>query len=646
MKQNSKSIKIDISDIDPKSILDSKSIIQEEALNNLIEILEEDLGKCIKQKDPIFKNRVHNTIFVNGERGSGKTQFLLSIKERVKKRAKERNKRSKKLKKLYFYDPIDPTLLHDNESFLTIIIAKILNDIERQSHYLKQDNEKFYRLINDLSDAIDGIINGGYQTKSSLENISQDQTSLRLEEYLHEFFGYIAHILDKDRLLLLIDDVDMAFDKGFEVLEVVRKYLSSPFIIPIITGDIKLYETIVENNFIKKIDSSKKDNYTPINKQISKDYLLKVLPGHRRIYIQTLYQLSYKVDIDFKLSEKCTFRLRVQSTSIKTNDDIKYFRDIMNNIIHSKIGTEKVIKNLFSSSLRNIIQFFHGEYMEDKKRFSIQNIDDIKSAEYKYNLFLLKDVLTWHTYFEEGKELLLLDNLDDAIKNFKKSLKLKDKGETYYYLGMVYMKQNNNTEAEKSFKKAIDLNYINAYIGLGNLYRIEKIYSTAIENYEKYSDIIKFHKDCELIYNLGKCYLNIDKVKEAKEKYDKTIECNIYYYKAYIALRELNTVSNRPIINENQLRDGLIQILDNKKEYLKIFDIFDILEYINSKDDNSEEVFINEVDTKFKEWKDKYKDTSYREWNFEALDKYAKNIKNIKKREMFEKYLNMFKEAM
>jgi len=41
----------------------------------------------------------------------------------------------------------------------------------------------------------------------------------------------------------------MAFEKGFEVLEVVRKYLSTPYVIPIITGDINLYNSIVCEHF-------------------------------------------------------------------------------------------------------------------------------------------------------------------------------------------------------------------------------------------------------------------------------------------------------------------------------------------------------------------------------------------------------------
>ena len=43
--------------------------------------------------------------------------------------------------------------------------------------------------------------------------------------------------------MILIDDVDMSLDKGVQILDVVRGYMASPLAIPVISGDIDLYNT-------------------------------------------------------------------------------------------------------------------------------------------------------------------------------------------------------------------------------------------------------------------------------------------------------------------------------------------------------------------------------------------------------------------
>lgn len=68
-------------------------------------------------------------------------------------------------------------------------------------------------------------------------------------------------MFDVNALVVLIDDVDMAFDKGFDVLEVVRKYLASPFLIPIVAGDMKLYKEIIETQFMEKVKFLQDINY-------------------------------------------------------------------------------------------------------------------------------------------------------------------------------------------------------------------------------------------------------------------------------------------------------------------------------------------------------------------------------------------------
>lgn len=58
-----------------------------------------------------------------------------------------------------------------------------------------------------------------------------------MERLFHEFVVSCIDILSVDAIAIIIDDVDMALGRAYEVLEVVRKLLLCPLIIPIVSGD-------------------------------------------------------------------------------------------------------------------------------------------------------------------------------------------------------------------------------------------------------------------------------------------------------------------------------------------------------------------------------------------------------------------------
>ncbi len=625
-----KSIDIDISNIDPESIQKSGSIIQKQALDRLIKILKEDLTKKISLKTSIHKSRVHNTIFVNGSRGSGKTQFLLSLKEHCKE------KREEKFDRLYFFDPIDPTLLHNSESFLTIIIAKILNKIEQKERIKERDREKFYTILSNLSDAIDGIIKSEYTHKTSLENISQDQTSLKLEEYLHSFFGLIAQILDKKRLVLLIDDVDMAFDKGFEVLEVVRKYLSSPYVIPIITGDLELYETIVENNFTKKIDKSMQPRYMNKNKIVAKDYLIKVLPGHRRVYIKTLYDLAHIQTILFRKGDvNQGYFINYQPNYNLDNVSYEYteFKSTIKYDLLSETLREEIVKNLFSNPLRGVVQFLHGEYLEEDSIFDLNKIVHIEE---KYNLNL--NITDWTIYYIDGLEYDSEGKHDKAIESFTMGLELSKQGELYFSRANVYFAKEDWIHARDDYEKTIEHGYkiAESYYKIGESYYKAKEYQDATYKYIK--SIEYSCTNCTVYNRLGACYLLVgNDFEKAILNFEKAIECDPADYRAYINKIETAFIRNRPLENDT--------MPDNIKDNPKVKKVQAMLEFFKNA------IFNGNIEEKtltgqFNSWKQEYKDIEYKEWGFGALEKYINEMTNIKIRGLLQEYLQEFKNNM
>lgn len=87
--------------------------------------------------------------------------------------------------------------------------------------------------------------------------------------------------------------------------------------------------------------------------------------------------------------------------------------------------------------------------------------------------------------------------------------------ETYYRLGIMYVRSENLEQAIEYFKKTIelDLKYTNAYINLGGVYGKLKKPKEALDALHKALELEK--NNPKIYYNVAMVYLNIGKNKEA-----------------------------------------------------------------------------------------------------------------------------------
>ncbi len=197
---------------------DPKELFQLEAFQDVTKILKEHsfTDKC---KD-IVNCRFHDTIFIDGDRGVGKTAFMVNIEKYYNDNKEDTDK------KYIFLNPIDPTLLEHTEKFLSIVLAKIAevvgNRLEKENIDTRIE-EQYFKSLENLSKSLSAIKT--LPKDEGIEEIASYKSSLKLEQNSHNFFKIVSNIFEVNALVILIDDVDMAFDKGFDVLEVVRKYL-------------------------------------------------------------------------------------------------------------------------------------------------------------------------------------------------------------------------------------------------------------------------------------------------------------------------------------------------------------------------------------------------------------------------------------
>lgn len=175
-----------------------------------------------------------------------------------------------------------------------------------------------------------------------------------------------------------------------------------------------------------------------------------------------------------------------------------------------------------------------------KELFIKKNYNSIlKSSEeilfkYKKDLFLYN--LIGMTLNEVGKKEEALEILLKATKLFPNSSDL------FFNLGNIYLENQNQKKAIKSYEKAFGLNNnIKALYNLANIWNIENNIEKSKELYKK---VIDFEPDNHQAHNnLGNLYKKIGKFKKSVKHLKKAIEINkfieIYHINLAASYREI-----------------------------------------------------------------------------------------------------------
>ncbi|MCL6408064.1 hypothetical protein EXT70_20745 [Dickeya dadantii] len=295
---------------------DSNQLWQQQANRKLVGLLRtmgNDAHRYKTQCQPDCKetyqalNSYHHAIFISGARGAGKTVFLKNAKAIWQHETDKHDKQDKQERKpnLHFMPVIDPTLLNINERFSEVIIASVYAAVESKltnqatSQTLKDD---FYQRLKDLSGAL--VKPSELAELRGIDRIQKYRSGIHLERYFHQFLIASVRLLECDALVLPIDDVDMKISNGFEVLDDIRCLLSCPLVLPLVSGDDKLYRHLVtlqfEGELVKNKEASNAGEGRREAMRLSDAYLTKVFPHPARLPLQPIDQLLPQLVIQDK----------------------------------------------------------------------------------------------------------------------------------------------------------------------------------------------------------------------------------------------------------------------------------------------------------------------------------------------------------
>lgn len=403
-----KKITVDLTKPLSSGKVDASSLLQVKARENLDSILNKfvehsavnsfDCNKETNQLVLEFDNeRLNNTIFISGQRGAGKTTFLKTVLLEKLKNTTD------KILPIAF---IDPTLINTNQHILVDIIAKFKQVIDAQLPVCGHENERnrFNKALEEMAEGLKLLKgNGGAVEKDAAwflnKALKHAISGQNLESKFHHLIDITSKLLGKSLFVIAIDDVDNDTTKAYEVLELIRRYLTHSKLTVIISGDLKLYSHIVKQRKIKelKVGGDSKDTAELVD-HLEQQYLAKVLPIEQRVELKSLNNLiqldNQKINIHLTNGQQLELREHLKSIfSDSLNLHEKYVSIYIRFYLKQPVRTAfQILKNTHDKSTtgnvtslrRALISSIQNSYVGALKKENI-DIDKLVNSDIHQN---------------------------------------------------------------------------------------------------------------------------------------------------------------------------------------------------------------------------------------------------------------------
>ena len=254
-----------------------------------------------------------NIIAFMGNRGSGKTTAINEFSKILCNYYKNHDIWNRRLiykpieseYRFHILSPVDASVLEKKEDLMEVILANMYQAFQKRVNRITDRAELIREIVKEF--------NAVYQNYSSvgktndkrhpyeetvlarLEDISSTlKTKNSIRKLTESFLKLLSEKgeIENNYLVVVIDDLDMSPENGFAMLEQLHKYLSDQRIIILIAIKYEQMKIMCNQYFVDcltpqygGIHREVFNKFYERAKELSSDYLLKVLPFSNRIYM-------------------------------------------------------------------------------------------------------------------------------------------------------------------------------------------------------------------------------------------------------------------------------------------------------------------------------------------------------------------------
>jgi len=243
-----------------------------------------------------------------GDRGAGKSSCMRTVinilqnsnNDDINKFLKKNNYECIINTSFEIIDVIDPSFFDTCHNVLELVLGTMYGKVISISksnpafdftytNSLMKDFQKVKSCIHTLHNTMDGMFD-------ELQELDTLSASVELKIYIDSLINNYLKLINKQWLVIPIDDIDFNMENAYTMCEQIRKYLSSPKCIVLIGVKINQLRNAVSINIRNKINEKtlSKQNYLTDQdiEDMAKKFISKFVPVSYRINMPQLYNLS------------------------------------------------------------------------------------------------------------------------------------------------------------------------------------------------------------------------------------------------------------------------------------------------------------------------------------------------------------------
>lgn len=344
----------------------------------------------------------NNFVVFCAGRGQGKTSAMVSFSTALRMlHGSERGSRTEKEfwqeeivnSSFYVLDPIDPTMLDEEDSILRVLISRMFeryaeeqDDLcHRRNGYHEQEPDLLKRFRQCYRNV--DILQKGRQLQDcydDLEYLADLGDSSNMKWTFHAlvtlFLKLMCHKNDgsnRQFLVIQIDDADLNASNAYQIVEELRKYCVVPNVIILMASDFEQLELTVEQYFIREFDTlrkSRQGDKTVLEHchKMMERYLDKLIPGTRQVHLPQIdnYIREHENELLLQYIEEAR---EEDGTRIRLSGD---YQDTLLRLIYQKLRLillkpEGYLHNLLPKTMRELTHFL--AFLNDLPKISAES---------------------------------------------------------------------------------------------------------------------------------------------------------------------------------------------------------------------------------------------------------------------------------
>lgn len=527
------------------------------------------------------KEQETNSIFsIIGDRGTGKSSFLQTISDALKKKKYQSEKKTE----LYILDQIDPTLFDSSLTLIELFVS-ILNQEISKSSGENTLNDSYFEKSTQFSRMSREVIEVLKNYKMEDSTFAEKNSSIELLDDIEErqnFIDKIAQLIEVflqikisednqiySHIVIQIDDLDLVSnEKIFKMLNEVTKFLANQkqLIIFLAYREEQLINSLIDS-LIKENEMLLQRNYITdeeIKEQAAK-FIEKSFPRSQRVYLRINNRSSIKQILEPFIEEQQEGQLELLLNKDEQLDEfIKAQIQLNTRLMMEPIDRFELTSFVYPNSLRSTLQYleliYHlTDYEALLSHYTVSEKTTLSSEEVIKASEVLRKNVKRYKYFLLSLFIEQLNNSEyDILDEWLNRSYNSRNSYICTKLGSILLEHIDSVWIDfdpKTIRTIIDKQVYN--VSLGDVFTMFEYYKRLMKSSEKSIHFIyamKLLYSIELLLTYSKATINYYKMEEADRKNDllyKEIGLSNYIYLAQGKIMPDGMFYNNELISGN-----------------------------------------------------------------------------------------------